>query len=235
MEYPDTLRFYRKHLPHWEVADGRYFVTIRLKGAIPETGQRNIRKLREQLDEAIANGQDGLRERRMIFREMERWLDQADTINHLTQPHVAEMIQEAIDYREKSGAWTMFAYTLMPNHIHLFFRLGSRSTAPSVDLDTATPEAEQVHRRRGEPTAGNASDLNLENVLKPFKHWTAHHAKKLLGLQQHSFWQREWFDHWSRSPEHDDGIVKYIRNNPMKAGLVSMPDQWPYTWTLKKS
>jgi len=45
------------------------------------------------------------------------------------------------------------------------------------------------------------------------------------------FWQREWFDHCSRSPEHDDGIVKYIRQNPVKAGLASSPHEWPYIWT----
>ena len=73
MYNPETTRFYRKRLPHWEVAEGRYVVTIRLKGAIPEKGQQRIRQIRKQMKQAVANRQSGLNEYRMILREMERW------------------------------------------------------------------------------------------------------------------------------------------------------------------
>jgi hypothetical protein len=33
---PETIDFWVGRLPHWEVVDGRYFVTIHLAGAIPE-------------------------------------------------------------------------------------------------------------------------------------------------------------------------------------------------------
>lgn len=70
------------------------------------------------------------------------------------------------------------------------------------------------------------SPLRMKPLLTKFKHWTASRANKSLGLTGR-FWQEEWFDHWSRSAEQNDGIVRYIRNNPAKAGLVESPDEWP--------
>ena len=42
---PETIDFWGGDLPHWEVVDGRYFVTIHLRGAIPQAGFRRIREL----------------------------------------------------------------------------------------------------------------------------------------------------------------------------------------------
>jgi hypothetical protein len=121
---PETIRFTRKRLPHWEVANGRYFVTIHLKGAIPDPGLRRVRALREQIDRAVANGQDGLEQRRAIFREMEHWLDCAPQVSHLADERVAAMVVDAIEHRQRQGLWTMYSYVIMPNHIHLFLGLG---------------------------------------------------------------------------------------------------------------
>lgn len=70
----------------------------------------------------------------------------------------------------------------------------------------------------------------MKAVLEDFKRWTGHQAAQFLGREGERFWQREWFDHWSRSDEEDERIVAYIRNNPVKAGLVKSADQWPYTF-----
>jgi REP element-mobilizing transposase RayT len=69
----------------------------------------------------------------------------------------------------------------------------------------------------------------VKSTLEDFKRFTGHRASKLLGQNDKRFWQREWFDHWSRSDEEDDRIIAYIRNNPVKAGLVETPEEWPYS------
>jgi REP element-mobilizing transposase RayT len=68
----------------------------------------------------------------------------------------------------------------------------------------------------------------LKETLEDFKRWTGHQAANLLGTHGDRLWQREWFDHWSRSDEEDERIARYIRENPMKAGLVGAPELWPY-------
>ncbi len=41
-------------------------------------------------------------------------------------------------------------------------------------------------------------------------------------------WQEGSFDHLLRSMESAQQKWEYIRNNPVRAGLVSNPDDWPY-------
>jgi REP element-mobilizing transposase RayT len=77
--------------------------------------------------------------------------------------------------------------------------------------------------------------LGLKETLEDFKRWTGHQAAKILSQDAERFWQREWFDHWSRSDEQDEKIVNYIRNNPVKAGLVQNYSDWMYTsWSRSR-
>jgi REP element-mobilizing transposase RayT len=73
------------------------------------------------------------------------------------------------------------------------------------------------------------SELGLKAIMNDFKRWTGHQAVKILGTGNGPrFWQREWFDHWSRSDEEDEKIARYIRQNPIAAGLVEVHTDWPY-------
>jgi REP element-mobilizing transposase RayT len=69
---------------------------------------------------------------------------------------------------------------------------------------------------------------SLKTAVSEFKRWTGHKAGRIIDLEGKRFWQREWFDHWSRSGYQDQRIVEYIRNNPVKAGLVTDYRDWPY-------
>jgi hypothetical protein len=197
---PETVAFWVGRLPHWEVVDGRYFVTIHLAGAIPPAGQQRIREIVARLDRVNhRQHQERLRLQRHIFAEMEAWLDRAEQVALLRQPAVAQRVVEAIRYRSQQGVWQMFEYVVMPSHVHLFFAL-----------------------LRG----------GLKQVLEDFKGWTGRQAGKLLHLDGDRFWQKEWFDHWSRSDEEDERIAANIRHNPEKAGLVRRYTDWPHgSWS----
>jgi REP element-mobilizing transposase RayT len=41
-------------------------------------------------------------------------------------------------------------------------------------------------------------------------------------------WQREFFDHLLRSDESYEQKWQYVRLNPVRAGLVAAPEEWPY-------
>jgi len=68
----------------------------------------------------------------------------------------------------------------------------------------------------------------LKESIEDFKRWTGHQTAKLIDLPNGRFWQDEWFDHWSRSDEQDERIIRYIRNNPVTAGLVQKYIEWKY-------
>jgi REP element-mobilizing transposase RayT len=120
---PATIAFWRGRLPHWEVEDGRYFVTLHLAGAIPEQGQNRIRSLAAETDRIHHGDEQGqLQLQRRIYAEMESWLDRTEYVSHLCRHEVAEMVIEAIANRH-SRVWDVIEYVVMPSHVHLFFSL----------------------------------------------------------------------------------------------------------------
>jgi putative transposase len=66
-------------------------------------------------------------------------------------------------------------------------------------------------------------------LLKSLKGYTAHEANRILGRTGEPFWRRESYDHWIRNENEWQRIAAYIENNPVKAGLVSSPEQ--YQWS----
>jgi putative DNA methylase len=61
-----------------------------------------------------------------------------------------------------------------------------------------------------------------------WKSYTGNEANKLLG-RRGSFWQREYFDRAVRDGPHFESLVRYVENNPVKAGLVSTAEAWPFS------
>jgi putative transposase len=43
------------------------------------------------------------------------------------------------------------------------------------------------------------------------------------------FWQDESYDHWVRSERERNSIIRYIHFNPVSAGLVAEPEEWPWS------
>jgi REP element-mobilizing transposase RayT len=58
----------------------------------------------------------------------------------------------------------------------------------------------------------------LQTLLRSWKSFTAHQINKLLG-RSGSLWHRDYFDRLVRDEKHFANCVRYIRRNPVKAGL----------------
>ena len=71
-------------------------------------------------------------------------------------------------------------------------------------------------------------DISISDIMHSWRSFTAHEANMVLG-RTGQFWMEEYFDRYIRDAEHLDNTVRYIRNNPVKAGLVSEPELWPWT------
>ncbi|MFO1485794.1 MAG: transposase [Verrucomicrobiaceae bacterium] len=73
----------------------------------------------------------------------------------------------------------------------------------------------------------------MAKVVRDWKGTTARAANALLGLTG-SFWQQDYWDTYMRDVEHEEQTIRYIRNNPVKAGLVNDWQQWPWTYVRPK-
>lgn len=68
---------------------------------------------------------------------------------------------------------------------------------------------------------------SLDKCLAGFKAHTAREANKILG-REGAFWCPEYFDHWCRTPQKEESVKDYIKNNPIKAGFVKKYEDWPW-------
>ena len=68
----------------------------------------------------------------------------------------------------------------------------------------------------------------LSYAVGKWKEWT---SKALVRTQQATapVWQPEFFDHVLRSEESWRAKWNYMHENPVRAGLVNDPQDWPYT------
>ncbi len=70
--------------------------------------------------------------------------------------------------------------------------------------------------------------LDLYKVMAQLKGRSSRAINEVLG-RRGPLWQREWFDRWMRSEEEWVKCRDYIRQNPVKAGLVK--DWQGHLWT----
>ena len=68
----------------------------------------------------------------------------------------------------------------------------------------------------------------LSNIIKSVKGTTAYLINKKLG-RKGRVWMPDYFDRYFRDHEHFERAVRYIENNPVKAGLCVSREDWLYS------
>jgi REP element-mobilizing transposase RayT len=127
--------FHTRRLPHYDRLDHPTFLTWRLAGTLPKG-----RHFRPETTSGEA------------FLAMDRLLDDGRTgPQYLRQPEIANMLVEAIRYRD-GLAYQLHNYVVMPNHVHLL--ITPRKPLPrltqSLKQFTAT-EANRILGQTGRP------------------------------------------------------------------------------------
>jgi REP element-mobilizing transposase RayT len=70
--------------------------------------------------------------------------------------------------------------------------------------------------------------VEMTKITHSLKRFTAREANRILGLTG-PFWQEESYDRLVRNAGEFDRIVRYIECNPVKAGLVLAPADFPWS------
>ena len=73
--------------------------------------------------------------------------------------------------------------------------------------------------RQGEPPRGGTRPTTLGEWVKVLKAVVGNREIK---------WQKGFFDHVLRSEENESGKWEYIRQNPLRAGLVERVEDWAF-------
>jgi REP element-mobilizing transposase RayT len=70
---------------------------------------------------------------------------------------------------------------------------------------------------------------SLPVITRWLKGSTSRRANLLLGRTGQRFWQDESWDRWVRSDGELNWFMRYIEQNPVSAGLVAAPEDWPWS------
>ena len=200
MQDVHTLRFTRRKLPHWLVADRSFFVTIRLTGTLPKSVVEELREERDRLRDEACSEEEMLTVLRRQFVRIEEILDSCDPERGwLTRDGVAKCVLDRLSWMSgPDRGWDVYAATVMGNHVHLLLR----------------------------NTMGRTESLLSD--LGQYKRQAAYVANRKLD-RTGALWAREDFDHWCRDEAKVIGAVRYIAENPVKAGLCKRWQDWPWT------
>jgi|SRR5579863_665834 len=77
-------------------------------------------------------------------------------------------------------------------------------------------------------------DNDLGSTINAIKGRSAREANLLLNRNGSKFWAKDYFDRRIRDWEADARVVRYIENNPVKAGLCRGITDWPWSSAAKK-
>ncbi|HXJ39928.1 MAG TPA: transposase [Bryobacteraceae bacterium] len=69
----------------------------------------------------------------------------------------------------------------------------------------------------------------LSSAIGWLKSCTGRDANRILKRTSQPFWARDYFDRRIRDRTAEAKIVRYIENNPVKAGLCATSDEWPWS------
>jgi putative transposase len=199
---------YRRNLPHLQPPGATFFITFRLAGSIPAAViaalYAEAEQTRAELERAPDSPERAERlylEERRFFGKWDAILDLGDGPDWLRNPAVARLMADSMHYFDGTR-YDLLAYCIMANHVHVAF------TPLLQTADVYYPLAQIMHTMKG---------------------YTASQANRLLG-RSGAFWLHESYDHYVRSTAELDRIIAYVVNNPVKAGLVSEWQAWPWTY-----
>jgi REP element-mobilizing transposase RayT len=191
----------RGHLPHWEKEKGLYFITFHLADSLPHSVLAKI-------------------------AERHRILEAA-------KDHNANLLPE------QKALLTSYCHA----RIEELFDRGAGS-CPFLDMRISGAMAAALRFREGKHyrllawcglpnhvhvVARLFPGQELAKVVKAWKSFSAKAANQALG-RKGQFWQREYYDRLIRNGDELDRAIRYVVENPVKAGLKN----WAWAWSVDR-
>ena len=143
----EQRHFHRRNLPHLYYNGGEYFITYRLADTIP---LKQILHLHEQIK--LPND-DPTNKEKKIFKKYDELLDKNENgIKYLLDEKIAGINRDKLHSLDNT-IYKLICYCIMPNHIHLVFRLLSETQSVSEVMKlikgATAHECNQVLKKTG--------------------------------------------------------------------------------------
>lgn len=198
----DPVWHSRGYLSHYEDFSKIQHVTFHLADSLPGPYLKQLQCELEHMPEKTRDTEHRKR--------IEALIDQGHGSCILQNPDIARMVEETLLFFD-NVRYQLLAWTIMPNHIHALFQ-----------------------------------PINAWTVAKIVASWKKYTARKICDYKKNadqeigvprnypgritveSVWYREYWDRFIRNEEPLQTTLKYIHENPVKAGLVKTAQEWPW-------
>jgi REP element-mobilizing transposase RayT len=132
----------------------------------------------------------------------------------LQDPIVATTVQNCL-FWFNGQRYSLYCWVIMPNHVHVLFQPINGWTLSKIVASWKKFTARDICDYRRRQGANLSVGLANQEIGAP---------KKMSPV-----WQREYWDRCIRDERHFRCTLEYIINNPVKAGLVSYPEDWKWS------
>ena len=201
-------QIYYRHLPHIQPLGATIFITFRLAGSLPKEVIIQLKEKKNILLKIIRNNPDRAsianKELKELYLKYDHFLHKSSVGPHyLKMDKIAKLVCDTIEYWDQKK-YDLLAYCVMSNHVH------------KVIVPLSSREEEEEY-------------YSLETIMHSIKSYSANKANIILDLND-QFWTHESFDHYCRSKGEVLELIKYVLDNPVKAGLVRNAKQWKWSY-----
>jgi REP element-mobilizing transposase RayT len=182
----------RGRLPHWEATSATYFVTFRLADSLP---QEVLAQIQRERSDIVA-----------IAKAAGRELSSAE------QKRLTKLSSEKIETRLDAGNGDLLLAD--PRVAGLVAEALAHFDGKRYRIFAWCVMPNHVHVVF-QPVHGHT----LPAILHSWKSYSAKMANRILN-RSGEFWQHEYYDHLVRDEEDLRRVVRYVLENPQKAGLL---------------
>ena len=139
------------------------------------------------------------------------WIDLFTRVNH------KQLLIESLKYCQENKGLTIFAYCIMPSHIHAIFRADGEPTLSDILRDFKTYTSKRLIQQIKEQP-----ESRREWMLEYFKE----SCKHLKRNQKYKVWQDGNHAEEIFSTRFLYQKLNYIHNNPVKDLIVEYPEEY---------
>ena len=209
---------YTRRLPHLQFVGAAFFMTWRLEGSIPQSVLERTQAEKEEAVYAIKRRKlSATEEKKLIdhaegvyLQKLDDYLDKIKTGPHYLKDKAvaAEMMKKLHLYDNQY--YRLEAFCVMSNHVHALLDFGIQLPEHEHDFD-------------------ENKYVQLDTVMRYLKGGSSFKINKLLG-RSGTLWNAVNFDRYIRNERHYNTVINYIINNPVKAGICTEWQDFPFTY-----
>lgn len=193
----------RGYLPHFDAPGVIQHITYRLADSLPKEA---LARIEQELPTLPVEKQDIERRRRI-----EAYLDAGHGSCVLGRPAAAKLVIETW-LRFDGERYRLPAFVVMPNHCHVLIECLDGCSLGKIVNSWKTYTARWINAH----VIGAGCRVGYRAG-----------ARRSQGGSQ-GLWQRDYWDRYIRDERHFHAAKAYIENNPVAAGLVTAPEDWPW-------